>query len=93
MTVLGIHTPETPGERDVAAIRQKAKANRLEYPVAVDNGTKNWEAWANRYWPSTYLVDKRGQVRFWWYGELGGPEDSAGKVLEQKIKELLAESD
>jgi hypothetical protein len=90
LTVLGIHTPESAGERMVAQVQKKVKDNRLEFPIAVDNMSKNWEAWANRYWPSTYLVDKQGQVRYWWYGELEG---QGGKLLEQKITELLAEDE
>src|SRR5262249_15666227 len=91
VTVLGIHTPESPGERVVGQIQKKAKDNKLEYPIAVDNATKNWQAWANVYWPSTYLVDKKGRVRYWWYGELNVQGSQGGKLLEQKIAELLAE--
>ena len=70
LTVLGIHTSETPGEKVVAQIQKKSKENRLEFPIAVDNATKNWHAWATHWWPSTYLIDKKGNVRYHWTGEL-----------------------
>ena len=42
----------------------------IKYPVAFDAQAENWKAWANNMWPSVYLIDRRGQVRSWWYGEL-----------------------
>ena len=91
LTVFGIHTPETPGEKVVAQIQKKSRENHLEFPIAVDNATKNWHAWANHWWPSTYLIDKKGNVRFWWYGELDWQDAQGGKLMDQKIAELLAE--
>jgi len=70
VTIVGIHTPESQGERNVEAIRQKMKDNGLKFPVAVDNEKRNWKAWANNIWPAVYLIDKKGYVRHWWYGEL-----------------------
>jgi peroxiredoxin len=91
VTVIGIHTPETPGERDVARVRQKAKDNGLVFPILIDNQRRNWEAWGNSVWPSVYLVDRRGRVRYWWYGELkwGGREGE--KLMRERIEEFLAE--
>ncbi|MEX0716700.1 MAG: redoxin domain-containing protein [Planctomycetaceae bacterium] len=93
VTLIGVHTPETQTERDVDRLRAKLAEHRLTYPVAVDNENKNWDAWTNGWWPSTYLVDKRGHVRYWWYGELnyGGAEGE--KFMRGKIEELLAEPD
>lgn len=36
-------------------------------------------------------MDKKGNVRYWWYGELDWQDKQGGKMLEQKIAELLAE--
>ena len=35
----------------------------MKYAVAVDSQGKTWAAWGNRYWPSIYLIDKKGVVR------------------------------
>ena len=29
-------------------------------PVALDNDKTTWRAYANRYWPAMYLIDKAG---------------------------------
>jgi len=61
--------------------------------VAVDNGGKTWAAWGNCYWPSTYLVDKKGFVRYRWDGELNWQGVKGEELLRKKIEELQAEKD
>ena len=41
----------------------------IKYPVAIDNGYKTWDAWANQYWPADYLIDRTGQIRDAHFGE------------------------
>jgi thiol-disulfide isomerase/thioredoxin len=60
VTVLGIHTPETAREREVANLKADVATRQIKYPIAVDAQNANWNAWANHMWPSVYLVDKRG---------------------------------
>ena len=86
LTVVGVHTPEFAFERRAANVRDAVAANGLRYPVALDNDYGTWNAWSNRYWPAKYLIDARGQVRYWHYGE-GGYDDT-----ERAIRELLADA-
>ena len=90
-SVIGIHTPETQRERSVDGLRESVRQRGIEYPVAVDAGNANWNAWGNRIWPSVYLIDKRGRVRYWWYGELNWQGSNGEAVVRKKISELLAE--
>lgn len=91
MVVLGIHTPETTSERDVDNLRNAVKDAELDFPVVVDNDKKNWSAWGNSMWPSVYLIDKHGDVRYWWYGELKWQGKDNQLILRKRITELLAE--
>ncbi|MHC4168762.1 MAG: redoxin domain-containing protein, partial [Planctomycetota bacterium] len=68
--IVAIHRPETERERDVEKVKEKAAQTGMQYPIAVDNDSLAWQAWANHTWPATYLIDKNGYVRYWWYGEL-----------------------
>lgn len=86
--IVGIHTPEFDGEKDVQRIERKMKENGLTFAVVVDNDTKHWKAWGNHYWPAIYLVDKRGTARYKWEGEVGVAGEAA---MRAKIDELLAE--
>ena len=63
----------------------------LEFPIVVDSDKKNWDAWSNTIWPAVYLVDKRGFVRYWWYGELNWDGAEGEKYMRRKIAELIAE--
>ncbi|NLZ07175.1 MAG: redoxin domain-containing protein [Phycisphaerae bacterium] len=91
--IVGIHRPETPGERVVEDVRRKAVEAGIAYPIAVDNNSANWDAWANRVWPSVYLIDKRGFVRYWWYGEMNWQGVEGEKWMRSRIQQLLAEPD
>lgn len=91
LMVLGIHTPETERERDVANLKNDVQSRSIKYPIAVDGKSSNWAAWANHMWPSVYLVDKRGYVRYWWYGELNWQGAGGEKIMRDRIEQLIAE--
>ena len=38
-----------------------------------------------------YLIDRRGDVRYWWLGELRADEGRGEKLMRRRIEELLAE--
>jgi len=89
--MVGVHTPETAQEREPEKVIAKAKESGFEFPIVVDNEKKNWNAWGNSMWPSVYLIDKQGRLRYWWYGELNWKEAGGQKLMGTKIEELLAE--
>jgi peroxiredoxin len=88
LVIIGIHTPEFDSERDLDRIKDRMAKNRLTFAVAVDNDGANWKAWGNEYWPSIYLVDRAGNIRHRWDGELG---DAGYKKVTRQIDELLKE--
>lgn len=92
VTLVGIHTPETSKERDPNHAKKKFREQGLNFPVALDTGKKNWDAWTNRMWPSVYLIDKQGNVREWWYGELEWQGRQGERHLRNRIRALLQES-
>jgi thiol-disulfide isomerase/thioredoxin len=69
LTVVGIHTPEFTFAHDPAQVRAAAARLGLGFPILLDNAHANWHAWANRYWPATYVVDAGGNLRFFHFGE------------------------
>lgn len=91
LTIVGIHTPETQGEHNVDTVKAKAKESGLKFPILVDNERKNWNAWGNGMWPSVYLIDKQGYVRYWWFGELNWQGAQGQVVMGKYIEQLLAE--
>jgi thiol-disulfide isomerase/thioredoxin len=91
VTIIGIHTPEFEHEADAKQVLAKAKKHGLKFPIAVDNDGKNWKKWKNRYWPSIYLIDKKGRVRYRWEGELDSTKSKGDHLMRQRIEKLLAE--
>jgi hypothetical protein len=91
LSIIGVHTPETDGEKVVEAIRDKARDSGLDFPIAVDSGRETWDAWSNSIWPAIYLIDRRGFVRYWWYGELNWQGAEGEEFMRRKISDLIAE--
>ena len=91
--ILGIHTPETEEEKSVDALKKKLKDAGLNHPVAVDNKGTMWQRYNNSYWPSVYLVDKKGIARWGWSGELGWNGAKGGALMRKKIEDLLGEKE
>jgi thiol-disulfide isomerase/thioredoxin len=85
-TVVGIHTPEFPFERSAENVERALREQGLEYPVGLDNDFVAWNAYGNRYWPTVYLIDRAGQIR---YAHIG--EGNYGRA-ETAIRTLLAEA-
>jgi len=89
--VIGIHTPETEGEKNTKTLKKKLQEAELTFPVAVDNKATLWKAYYNNYWPSIYLIDKQGIARWGWASELGWKGARGEVLMREKIEELLAE--
>ena len=90
VTIIGVHTPEFTNEADVTRVRAKARENGLKFAIAIDNDRRIWKSWDNHAWPSIYLVDKQGRVRFNWEGELH-LENAEARQFASRIDDLLAE--
>jgi hypothetical protein len=93
VVVIGIHTPETLREKKIERVRKRVKDNGMKYPIAVDGSAKTWQAWGNCFWPSVYLIDKKGNGRYRWDGELNVRGIKGEKIMRKKIEELLAEKE
>jgi cytochrome c biogenesis protein CcdA/thiol-disulfide isomerase/thioredoxin len=86
LTIVGVHSPEFPFEKDPGNVEEAIERNGIEYPVAQDNDLATWGAYGNQYWPAEYFIDSRGRVRFAHFGE--GEYGEKEKV----IRELLVEA-
>ncbi|HEY7455233.1 MAG TPA: cytochrome c biogenesis protein/redoxin, partial [Thermoleophilaceae bacterium] len=52
LTIIGLHAPEFPFERDAGNVEEAIARNGLRYAVAQDNEFANWSAYGNQYWPA-----------------------------------------
>jgi cytochrome c biogenesis protein CcdA/thiol-disulfide isomerase/thioredoxin len=86
LTIIGVHTPEFPFEKDAGNVERAIHTAGLRYPVVQDNDYAVWNAFQNQYWPAEYLIDARGHLRYASFGE--GDYDKT----EAAIRTLLGES-
>ena len=85
LTVVGVHSPEFDEERDVEKVRSEVGSLGIRYPVVTDNAYQTWNAYNVEAWPTMFLLDKQGRIRWKHVGE--GNYDEA----EELIQKLLAE--
>jgi thiol-disulfide isomerase/thioredoxin len=85
LTVIGVHTPEFTFAQYESNVERGVREFGLTYPIVVDNDREIWKAFANRYWPTKYLLDKEGYLRYAHFGE------GAYRESEEAIRELLLE--
>jgi thiol-disulfide isomerase/thioredoxin len=69
ITFIGIHTPEFAFAKDQRQVEAALRRHGIAYPVLLDNDQRNWDAFANRYWPTVYLIDADGYLRYQHAGE------------------------
>ena len=85
LVIIGNHYPEFGYEADLENLKDAISRHEIEYAVAQDNDGLTWRAYKNRYWPTLYLIDKIGHLRYIHIGE--GRYDET----EAAIQALLAE--
>jgi len=85
LVVIGNHYPEFAYEEDLGNLKQALVDLDIPYAVAQDNDRQTWGAYHNRYWPTLYLIDKKGNIRYTHIGE------GAYEKTEAAIVALLSE--
>jgi peroxiredoxin len=85
LIVIGVHYPEFSYERDLENLGNAIQRLDVPYPIAQDNQRQTWGAYGVRYWPTLFLIDKQGRIRYTHIGE--GRYDE----IEAAIQVLLEE--
>ena len=85
LVIIGNHYPEFSYEDNLDNLKSAIDRFDIQYPVAQDNDGATWRAYNNHYWPTLYLIDKQGHIRYVHIGE------GRYKETEENIKALLEE--
>lgn len=86
LMVIGVHFPEFSYEADLNNLKDAIKRLHVVWAVAQDNDGVTWRAYRQRYWPTIYLIDKQGHIRYQRIGE------GAYQQTESAIQALLGET-
>ena len=85
LMIVGVHTPEFRHESEPANVEAAVQRFGIPYPVMLDNDFGTWRAYRNRAWPTLYLVDKRGLIRYTHVGE--GSYEQTRRAIEALLAE------
>ena len=82
--VLGVAAPKLGSEKDEAGIKAFMDKNGYTYPVLMDKEGKLFEAYSIRAIPTTYLIDRRGNVIGRVQGALSA--ENLEKIIQQVLQ-------
>ena len=91
LTIVGVHSPEFAGERNIDNVRREVGSLGIKYPVVTDNDYETWKAYNVEAWPTLFVLDKTGRVRWTHVGE--GSYDVAEQIIQKLLTEAGKESD
>ena len=85
LVIIGNHYPEFSHEADLENLKEAVAQLEIDYAVVQDNAGDTWRAYNNRYWPTMYLIDKNGHIRYVHIGE--GRYDETEAAIQALLKE------
>jgi thiol-disulfide isomerase/thioredoxin len=85
LTIVGVHSPEFPFEKEAGNVEEAIQRNGIHYPVVQDNDLATFAAYGTEYWPAEYFVDARGRVRYVHFGE--GEYGEKEKIIRELLDE------
>lgn len=88
LTIVGVHSPEFDEERNTDNVRKQVASLGIRFPVVTDNDYLTWRAYKVEAWPTIFLLDKAGHVRWTHVGEgaYAEAEQTIQKLLSEKVK-------
>ena len=86
LTIVGVHSPEFPFEKDAGNVERRDRAQRHRVPGGPGQRPRDLERLRQSVLAAEYFIDAKGRVRFAHFGE--GEYGEKEKI----IRELLAEA-
>lgn len=91
LVIVGIHGPDLENNPEFKAIEKEALKYVKVFPTAVDELDQTTKAWKVERLPMTFLVDKRGQLRYGWEGQMSYKRIRGDLFVNAKLEQLLNE--
>ncbi|WP_375491467.1 thioredoxin-like domain-containing protein [uncultured Jatrophihabitans sp.] len=85
LTVVGVHSPKFPHERELRVVADAVARNEIAHPVRNDPDMRLWQQYAVRAWPTLVLIDPEGYVVAQAAGE--GQVSGLTAVLDELVTE------
>lgn len=85
LEIIGIHSPETPAEKQRGYVVENLARQGIVWPVAVDNSFALWRSYGVDAWPTQLFFDRRGHLRKVVVG------DSQDDLVRSTVEALISE--
>jgi thiol-disulfide isomerase/thioredoxin len=85
LTIVGVHSPEFADEKKLENVRGEIAELEIHYPVVTDNDYATWRAYDVAAWPTIFVLDKSGRIRWMHVGE--GAYDQTEQVIQKLLDE------
>jgi thiol-disulfide isomerase/thioredoxin len=85
LVTIGVHSPQFPFASDPINVRGAIDKLEIKYPVVMDNDFLIWGAFRAMTWPTKYLIDKHGFIRY------VHPGEGSYQNFEHAIQSLVTE--
>lgn len=69
LVIVGVHSPKFDFEKNHGNVERAVSRLEVTWPVALDDGMAIWRDFNNRYWPTKWITDRQGRVRYVHPGE------------------------
>ena len=69
LSVMGIHCPKYPRQRDNGALLRAVNRHRLRHAIANDADFRLWRSYGIEAWPTVALIDAEGRLAALFAGE------------------------
>ncbi|MEO6694433.1 MAG: redoxin domain-containing protein [Ignavibacteria bacterium] len=83
--MIGIHCPEFDNERNFENVKRNVEELEIKYPVLTDNEFSIWQKYDVHAWPTIFIIDKKGEIRYKKVGE--GKYDKTEEMIQTLLKE------
>jgi thiol-disulfide isomerase/thioredoxin len=93
LVIVGVHSPEFDFEKDHGNVEGAVSRLKVAWPVALDDDMAIWRDFNNRYWPTKWITDREGRIRYVHPGEgnYAETETVIRTLLGVKESEALAD--
>jgi peroxiredoxin len=89
--IVGVHTPEFESDEPASSVAAAIRKEKVTWPVVQDNARATWKAYQAEFWPSFYLIDRKGNIRAVYSGEISSRFPRQIPAIEKAIQELVTE--
>ena len=83
LDILGVHSPETGGERDRARLRRYVAEHAIAWPVVPDDDFAVWRTFGVSAWPTIILIDRQGRIAARFVGD--DSSDAIARALDRLL--------